>query len=110
MNPYDRNERPQKELFCNCRNSKCMKLYCECFSAGQECTKLCRCIDCRNQKGSEWAKPQRGPATAKSVKIETGQSKGCSCRKSFCIKKYCECFQEGVLCTENCKCVECQNN
>ena len=27
----------------------------------------------------------------------------------MCQKKYCECFQHGVACTEYCKCEECKN-
>ncbi|GFP84948.1 protein tesmin/tso1-like cxc 2 [Phtheirospermum japonicum] len=31
---------------CNCKKSKCLKLYCECFAAGVYCVEPCACIDC----------------------------------------------------------------
>jgi hypothetical protein len=34
---------------------------------------------------------------------------GCRCRKSMCLKKYCECFALGVACQERCRCLDCKN-
>lgn len=30
--------------------------------------------------------------------------KGCKCKKTKCLKKYCECFNSGTKCGKFCKC------
>lgn len=32
--------------------------------------------------------------------------RSCTCKKSSCLKKYCECYQGGYKCTSSCKCVD----
>ncbi|KAL5082157.1 hypothetical protein RYX36_010578 [Vicia faba] len=46
---------------------------------------------------------------AGDVLILAKHNKGCHCKKSGCLKKYCECFQANILCSENCKCMDCKN-
>lgn len=40
-------------------------------------------------------------------KAMLGYRKGCKCKKTFCKKKYCECFNAGVKCSYLCICEEC---
>jgi len=35
---------------CKCRKSKCLKLYCDCFSAGVFCAFGCSCVGCMNSE------------------------------------------------------------
>jgi len=111
---------------CKCKHTQCLKLYCECFANGHYCDPGCSCQDCLNRAATEDRRTaairavlERNanafrPKVAADVADPTDSpitkhAKGCNCRKSYCLKKYCECFQAGIECSSRCGCIDCKN-
>jgi hypothetical protein len=84
-----------KRAPCNCKKSRCLKLYCDCFSAERFCDG-CNCTDCQNTAETVAIRDKAMKDTrAKNPKafqnrIEENHNVGCKCKKSECLKKYCE--------------------
>ncbi|KAH8334320.1 uncharacterized protein tomb [Drosophila kikkawai] len=51
--------------------------------------------------------PKRASAKGKGRAQPT--AKGCCCKRSQCIKNYCDCYQSMMVCTQFCRCVGCRN-
>jgi len=43
------------------------------------------------------------------MRVRVEHKVGCKCRRSACLKKYCECFHAQVKCSDTCRCVGCKN-
>lgn len=95
---------------CNCKKSKCLKKYCECFAGQAYCSDECRCQACCNTVEHE---DLRSKAIEEMKRKDSDafeqKTSSCNCKKSKCLKKYCDCFQAGIICGESCKCKDCEN-
>ena len=49
------------------------------------------------------------PRTIGGVRDQLEKTKQCNCKRSNCLKLYCDCFQSGIHCNPLCNCVSCKN-
>ena len=94
------------DLKCSCFRTQCDKKYCECFNNRRYCIN-CNCVNCLN-------KPPKNSTCDVRPNLnnqENNEEKKifCTCSKSGCKLKYCECFKNETECTELCRCTRCEN-
>ena len=131
-------ETEKKKLLnaCKCKNSHCIKLYCECFRFEQFC-KDCACLGGMNVEGNRTGETtveiinKKRKGTFRQSKISKNCQKNnsnykntqksqqnktfpnvqisCNCRSSGCKIRHCVCFKNKLKCNLFCQCNECQN-
>jgi hypothetical protein len=88
--PAVRVNKPRKP--CHCKNSQCLKLYCDCFANGEFCREGCQCHNCKNNvdhaeeraraikicldRNPHAFKPKVGPNKSVSRPLETQLNEG----------------------------------
>ena len=94
---------------CQCKKSRCLKLYCECFASNQFCTD-CGCSNCFNIPTKNFRRQSaienildRNPRAFEEHGLR------CNCSKTSCLKGYCVCFHEKQACSSECACISCRN-
>ncbi|KAM6158107.1 tesmin [Rhynchocyon petersi] len=96
--------------------------YCDCFASGDFCNN-CNCNNCCNNLRHELERfkaikacldrnpdafqPKIGPGRPGDIKPR--HNRGCNCRRSGCLKNYCECYEANIMCSSICKCIGCKN-
>lgn len=102
------------QVFCRCKRTKCLKLYCECLANGEVCGVKCECHGCENKNFNDKRVIAKMEKTRMQsiVTVDNGElfhKTGCFCKRSKCLKKYCVCFLNLVQCSSKCHCIDCKN-
>ena len=96
---------------CTCSKTGCLKKYCYCFAKGIPCED-CECKNCENKgnkKNNNINVEEKALYPLINNQINNNNNQRCNCTKSNCMKKYCECFKQGLSCNSLCRCMACKN-
>ena len=104
---------------CTCSKTGCTKKYCACLSKGLKCNG-CNCKNCKNQPfykndNNNYEQNIENIENINYTNVQINNNNKnqrviCNCTKSNCMKKYCECFKQGLVCNSLCRCRECKND
>ncbi len=90
---------------CNCRKSFCLKKYCGCFTESVYCDSSCKCLNCKNIAGHRkdimLARARVIAKEPEAFKPKSNKRLTCKCKRTRCLKMYCDCFAGDSLMRDN---------
>ncbi|XP_055669592.1 tesmin [Falco peregrinus] len=100
---------------CNCAKSQCLKFsdFCNncncnnCYNNQLHETERSKAIKACLDRNPEAFLPKIGKSKLGEMKLH--HNRGCNCKRSECLKNYCECFEAKIMCSSICKCIGCKN-
>lgn len=115
-------KRAKRRVSCNCKNSSCVKMYCECFRESNSCRPHCKCKDCKNIHNNDVQ--TRVPAAIRrqsnemSTRIDrdrtsselSTKSQLFRCRRPQCQEGHCNCRNNRLYCKSSYRRAKCSNN
>lgn len=101
------------ETYCyRCKNTHCLRKYCNCRANGNFCGNLCGCENCKNRvqfiSDPDFIQAER-VRLKEAKKKRKGEIGRCNCTARGCTARYCICKRSGKQCTHACRCINCEN-
>jgi len=92
---------------CWCKKTHCLKKYCVCFAKMAYCDpNVCSCEYCHNTVAF---KTQFQTENSPVVSVVEHERIFCKCKRTRCLKLYCDCRAAKIPCSELCSCNDCNN-
>ena len=111
QNPFESTEDSEKTISmkkgCNCKKTRCLRMYCECFLNHTLCGPECNCEGCHNTADN--IEEINSTMVKVGKKYSARTLPGCNCHKTSCQRNYCSCYKNGLGCSDLCQCVDCKN-
>lgn len=112
-------KKTKRKITCSCKNSHCIKFYCECFRKNGYCGSYCKCKNCKNQetnknidtmvKSINQNKQEKFAfKISKANNESTIDIKGsnCTCKRSRCRKRSSKYDEKHLNCSSEYHCTK----
>ena len=105
-----RHTKSRSQEFCVLNESSGKVSRCPCVKKGQQCSKRCRCLNCKNKPPrSEQSEAQRACRCGEGGKTTEGLMRASCIDIPDKRRSTCPCYGSGNPCSQMCRCKGCDN-